>query len=128
MIRPAVPQATHRSDGGEGSRYTDPGVDGGAALGSDQYRVQLEPLDLGDGCGEQPDPVDQIDHRIDRELGPSAEAVEQRCQAEALDGAPGCGPGDRCNEHDPIVAQVRFDAAGADDDERAERGIAVDAD
>ena len=103
-------------------------VDRGATVAIDEYRVHVELLDLWHGRGEHPDEVDEIDDRVDRDLGSATKPVEQRRQPEALDRLPGRRLGDGGDEHDPVVAQLGFDTAGADDDERAERWVAYRAD
>ena len=100
------PQARTGTTAATAARYTDQGVDGDAALPRDEHRVHVELLDLGDGRGEQSEPVDEIDDRVDGELGPAPEAVEQRGQSESIDGAPGGGLGDGGDEHDPVIAQL----------------------
>ena len=54
--------------------------------------------------------------------------MQQRRQAQALDGPPRLRRPDRGDECDLVVAQLGVDASGAHDDDRAEGGVAGHAD
>ena len=96
-------------------------------VGVDDQRVDVEVLDLGaPPAASRADALDHIDHRVHRQLRATEEAVQQRRQAQALDGPSRLGRPDWRDECDLGESRSSAsDASGAHDDDRAERGSRV---